>query len=68
MESIQTRQHSTDLLTPEQFKSRMPNVGRNSLYQLLRSGRIKSVRLGRKYLIPASELEAVPQREIEAQA
>lgn len=68
MKPSQTPQHATELLTPELCRSRMPNVGRNSLYEMLRAGRIKSVRIGRKFLIPSCEIEAFPRREIEAQA
>ncbi len=38
-------------------------IGKNSFYGLLHSGRIKSVRIGRKFLIPRSELTDFPARE-----
>lgn len=31
-------------------------VGRNSMYKLLQSGKIKSVKIGKKYLIPKKSL------------
>ena len=42
-----------DVLTPEECM-RFLSIGRNSLYRLLQDGRLKSVRIGRKYRIPKS--------------
>lgn len=33
------------------------DVGHDAIYQLLRQGRLRSVKLGRRRLIPVSELE-----------
>lgn len=55
-------QHTKALLTPREFKEQMP-IGWGSLYQFLRAGRIKSVRVGKKYLIPSSELNEFIERE-----
>jgi excisionase family DNA binding protein len=41
-------------------------VGRDAMYALVASGRIRSIRLGRKRLIPRQELEAWISRELEA--
>ena len=38
-------------------------LGRNSVYGLIEAGRIKHIRLGRKILIPRSELEEFLIRE-----
>ncbi len=55
------------LLTPEEFiKAMQGTIGRNSVYGLVQAGRIKHVRLGRKILIPRSELTDFLVRELEA--
>ncbi len=36
---------------------RVINVGRNEFYRLLASGEIRGKRVGRKWIIPVSELE-----------
>lgn len=52
------------LLTPSEFHGELGGcIGRNSIYEMLRAGRIRSVRLGRKLLIPRSELTAFIERE-----
>jgi excisionase family DNA binding protein len=38
-------------------------LGRNSTYDLLRSGRLRSVRVGRRFVIPRSEIDAFLERE-----
>ena len=54
------------LLSPDEFRDELKNtIGRNSIYELLQTGRIKHLKLGRKILIPASEIEAFPLREAE---
>lgn len=57
-----------ELLTVADFQRRFkPSIGINTVYRLVHEGRIRSIRLGeRKILIPASELTAWPQRELEA--
>lgn len=60
------RQDEKPLLTPREFKDRMPMLGWGSLYEFLRAGRIKSVRVGKKYLIPSSELNEFIEREAQA--
>lgn len=53
------------LLSPEEFGESLHGViGRNSLYGLLGAGRIKHIRVGRKILIPRSELTDFPAREV----
>lgn len=40
-----------DVVTPAEAM-RMLHVGRNTIYKLLKDNRIKSIRIGSKYLIP----------------
>lgn len=40
-----------DILTPTELRAFLP-IGRNAVYDALRSGAIKSIRLGQKLLIP----------------
>ena len=40
-----------DIVTPEDIQ-KMLRIGRNSVYDLLKQGKIKSLRVGKKYLIP----------------
>ena len=55
------------LLTPDEFLEAMHNtIGRNSVYGLIQANRIKHIRLGRKILIPRSELTDFLVRELEA--
>lgn len=52
------------VLTVRQFHSAIGGaIGLNSLYALVRSGRIKSVRVGRKHLILGSEIAEFFDRE-----
>lgn len=44
-----------DVLTVEQVCFAL-SMGKNSVYNLLRSGSIKSIKIGRKYFIPKSFL------------
>ena len=41
-----------DVVSPEQLQKMLGGIGKTTAYKLLRVGKIKSVRLGRKYLIP----------------
>lgn len=57
---------SKPLLTPDEFRAALGNtIGRASIYELIRTGRIKYVSLGRRILIPLSEVESFVQREVE---
>lgn len=57
------------LLTPEEYYRAFDGaIGRGSIYELLRAGRIRHVRLGRKILIPRSELDDFPIREASLQS
>ncbi len=56
------------LLTPNEFLEALDHaVGRNSLYGLIQAGKIRHLRLGRKILIPRSEVINFPARESEVQ-
>lgn len=44
-----------DVLTPEMLMDIL-KIGRNTIYNLLRSGAIRSVRIGRQYRIPRDAL------------
>lgn len=57
-----------DLISPAEFYDRFHGaVGKSSIYAALRAHRIRHVRLGRKILILASEVDAWPEREAKAQ-
>ena len=58
------------LLTVSEFLDHFPGIlGKNMAYELIRSGRIRSIRLGeRKILIPESEITDWPTRELERQS
>lgn len=44
-----------DIVTPEDIQ-KMLRLGRNSVYALLKQGKIKSLRVGKKYLIPKTSV------------
>ncbi len=53
------------LLSPDRFREEyLPEIGRNSVYAMLREGRIKSIRVGRRILIPATEAANFIAREM----
>jgi len=45
-----------DVLTPMETKEIL-RIGTNSMYELLSSGKLKSIRCGNKYLIPKIYIE-----------
>ena len=53
------------LLSPKEFRTLGLGgaVGRNTVYELIHANRIKHIKLGRKILIPASEIRDFPARE-----
>lgn len=60
-------ENAKPLLSPEEFiKAMQGTLGRNSVYGLIQANRIKHLRLGRKILIPRSELTDFLVRELEA--
>lgn len=57
------------LLTPDEFRHALGGaIGRGNVYELLRAGRIRHIKLGRKILIPHREVEAFIEREAAAGA
>jgi excisionase family DNA binding protein len=44
------------LLTPAQVRERL-NLGRNTVYELLREGHLRSIRVGRLIRIPEAEID-----------
>lgn len=44
------------LLNVDQAREYLGGIGRSLLFELLRSGELRSVRIGRRRMIPASEL------------
>ena len=54
--TIQQTPDSAKLTYKPEEASPLLGIGRNTLYALLRSGRLKSIRLGRKIIIPASAI------------
>ena len=53
------------LLSPREFKAKVPKVGLKSVYDAIEEGRIKHLRVGRKILILGSEVRDWPRREAE---
>ena len=46
-----------DVLTPEEAM-KVLCIGRNKIYELLQSGRIKSLKIGKQYRIPKKSVQA----------
>lgn len=42
--------------TPEEVRRFLPGLGRNGIYNAIRRGDIRSIRIGRRLYIPASEI------------
>ncbi len=54
------------LVSPKEFyRCHGSAIGLTSIYEGVKSNRIKHIKIGRKILIPASEVEAWPLREAE---
>lgn len=63
-----TAASSKPLLTPDEFRCALGGaIGRGNIYELIRAGRIRHVRLGRKILVPRSEVDAFVEREASGQ-
>lgn len=50
--------HNTPVVYKPEDLTLLLGLSRNTVYEMLRSGRIRSVRVGTRYLIPYSALEA----------
>lgn len=55
------------LLRPEDAAIEL-NIGRTRVYQLMAQGRLESLKLGKRRLIPADAIVAFIERERQAQA
>jgi excisionase family DNA binding protein len=53
-----------DVLTPGEAQSFL-RLGRNAVYDLLKQGKIRSVRLGQKYLIPREAVRELLEGRVE---
>ena len=53
-----------DVLTPKEVQAFL-RLGRNAIYAALQDGRIRSVRLGQKFLIPKAALREFVDRDAE---
>jgi excisionase family DNA binding protein len=54
------------LLSPDKARRLAdPPIGRDAMYELLRNGRIRSVSIGRKRLIPVAEMCRWIETELE---
>ena len=60
-----TEKSGDQLLTPRQYKAERPEIGLNSIYKALKDKRLRHIRVGRKFLILASEVSDWPRREAE---
>jgi len=56
------------LLVSVREAARELGLGRDSTYSLVRVGRLRSVRVGRRVLVPRAELEAFVVREAGSEA
>ena len=56
--------HLPDVLTPQEARAFL-RLGRNAIYAALQDGRIRSVRLGQKFLIPKAALREFLDRDAE---
>jgi excisionase family DNA binding protein len=45
------------LLTPKDLETELPDLGRSTIYSLLKAGMIPSIRLGKKYFTPRAALD-----------
>jgi excisionase family DNA binding protein len=50
------------LLTPEEVAAKWLSIGRTTVYDLMRRGELRSVRIGKSRRIPASAVEAYISR------
>ncbi|MBS1941291.1 MAG: helix-turn-helix domain-containing protein [Bacteroidetes bacterium] len=67
MKRINPSQSAERLSVSVEEAARMLGVCRGLVFRLLREGQLKSVRIGKRRLIPAEELKAFLQRECAVQ-
>ena len=66
--NIMTASGKAMLISPDEFRGAFDGaIGRNFVYEQLRAGSIKHIRVGRKMLILASEIEDWPKRMADEQ-
>jgi excisionase family DNA binding protein len=53
------------LLLPVRDAARRLGLGRDATYAAIRERRLRALRVGRRLLVPAAELEAFVERELE---
>ena len=56
-------ENETPALLPLQQWARLAGIGRDAAYRLTREGRLRHMKVGRRILVPRSELVAFPERE-----
>lgn len=56
------------LLVSVRDAARELGIGRDSAYALVREGRLRSISVGRRILVPRTELEAFVEREADGVA
>lgn len=59
----QTHRQPVSLLTVKQFKAARPEIGEGTVRAWIREGRIRTVRVGRRILIPGTEVQDLIERE-----
>ena len=55
---------NTPLAMSPQDAARAIGISRSSLYRLMKQGRIRTVKLGRRTLVPTSELSALIDKKV----
>jgi excisionase family DNA binding protein len=64
----EVRQVAEGMLLSIQEVGKQLGLGRDRAYELIRSGRIRSVKVGARLLVPRQELEAWVARELQGLA
>lgn len=54
---MQNESNTVTLVVTVEDLARLLAIGRNTAYTLVRSGKIRSIKVGRKYLIPKTAVE-----------
>lgn len=55
---------NTPMAMSPQDAARAIGISRSSLYRLMKQGRIRTVKLGRRTLVPTSELSALIDKKV----
>ena len=59
---------TNQLLSLPDVQARLGGIGRTSLFGLLRTGELQSVRIGRRTMVPESEVHAFIDRKVAEQS